>query len=89
MARICITHYQHLESYSKSKEISVANEIRIKNSVVLREQLLGRNHHEEQCNSIPKIIDRSKYAIHPECYKRFTLILSTHGNCSWKHKNIY
>ena len=51
MARICITHYQHLESYSKSKEISAANEIRIKNSVVLREKLLGRNHHEEQFDS--------------------------------------
>ena len=66
MARICKT-LQHLGSYSKIKEISTANEIRIKNSVVLREYLLGRNHHEEQCYLIPKIIDRFKHAIHPEC----------------------
>ena len=73
----CIIHYQGDYAYSNIKDISSVNEERIKEAKTVREQEVGENRHETQCNSIPETIDYIKHGIHPDpCYKKFTKILS-------------
>ena len=59
-AKTC--YYQHWDELRKAKAI--------------RERIKGKNYHEEQCNKILSTIDKSKYKLHMECYKKFTLINS-------------
>ena len=73
----CIVHYEGYDNYSMVKEISELNEHKIRQAKVTREQKGGPNHHEEQCLSVPEIIDPNMHGVHiTPCYKTFTLILS-------------
>ena len=76
----CIVHYDSKDGkYTKIKHISDTNKESIFAAKQLREQLGGANHHEKQCLSIPKDIDPDRHGIHmAPCYKKFTLILSSH-----------
>ena len=74
--RICIVHYEGKEYYSPVKEISTLNEAKIRSAKEERIRLGGENHHEEQCNMIPDIINESHGIHSTPCYKKFTLILS-------------
>ena len=76
----CIVHYDSKDGkYTKIKHISDVNKETIFAAKQLREQLGGANHHEKQCLSVPKDIDPDRHGIHREtCYKKFTLILSSH-----------
>ena len=60
------------------KEISKLNKHKIRQAKITRERKGGPNHHEEQCLSVPGIIDPNMHGVHiTPCYKKFTLILST------------
>ena len=76
----CIVHYDSKDGkYTKIKHISDTNKESIFAAKQLREQLGGANHHEKQCLSIPKDIDPDRHGMHmAPCYKKFTLILSSH-----------
>ena len=75
--RICIVHYAGYESYTKLKCISAVNESKIREANALRYQVGGENHHKQQCDLVPEVIDHFKHGIHLEpCYKKYTLIVS-------------
>ena len=40
------------------------------------ERIGGQNHHQQQCKSIPTLIDKEKHQLHRESYLRFTLVNS-------------
>lgn len=72
----CIVHYHGLSTYSTLKSVSEVNQQMISEAKRVREVIRGENHHETQCSSIPHTIDSKLHHLHPECYKRFALILS-------------
>ena len=77
MEKHCIVHYPDYDTYSQLKVITPNNEIRLREAKERRTQLLGENYHNEQCDTIPDVIDQEKHCIHSApCYKKFTLIIS-------------
>ena len=80
-ALTCIVHYAVNNSkILLTRNITNINFQRIKQAKSIRIERRGRNFHEEQCKLIPNEIDPEKHGIHLECYKRFTLIISSEKN---------
>ena len=74
----CTVHYKLNDAkYSEIIQISTRSINRIREAKVLREEKGGRNHHQEQCDSIPEEIDNNVHGVHLEpCYNKFTHIIS-------------
>ena len=74
----CLFHYKLNDAkYSEIIQIYTRSINRIREAKVLREEKGGRNHHQEQCDSIPEVIDNNVHGVHLEpCYKKFTHIIS-------------
>lgn len=79
----CLVHYRHLSKYSSLRSLTDETIAALTKAKSIRERVKGVNHHEEQSQGLPETLDKDKHKVHPECYKKFTLI-----NSNQKHANI-
>ena len=70
------------------KEINESNEEIVRVAKQVREQLVGTNFHQKQCKGIPDAIDRNHGIYMTPCYKKFTLILSSHSKETFTQKRL-
>ena len=73
----CIVHYNAQTKYSTERFLSEQTIKRLLEAKAVRERLGGENYenHFVQCNSVSNELNET-HQFHPECYKKFTLILS-------------
>ena len=72
----CVVRYTHLSKYSGLRSLTDDTIAAIMKAKAIQELVKGANHHEQQCQSLPVILDKDRFKVHPECYKKFTLINS-------------
>ena len=72
----CVLHYNHLSKYSGLRSLKDDTIAAIRKAKSIRELVKGANHHEQQCQGLPETLDKGRHKVHPECYKKFTLINS-------------
>ena len=74
----CIIHYELKDkTYSDIKEVSDVNWEKIKQAKEIRISKGGVNHHKQQCDLVPDVLDPELHGIHNRpCYGNFTMIIS-------------
>ncbi len=73
----CVIHYPHLKI--GNEEITALKEstyLTLINGRAARQALGGSYLHQDQCDSIPEILDTAKHGYHRQCYQKFTNAIS-------------
>ena len=63
----------HLKTTSKKNPLNQHKLQILNQNKEARDQLARVNAHEQQDKSLPPSFDSSKYGVHTECYKKFTM----------------
>ena len=72
----CVVHCTHLSKFSGLRSLTDDTIAAMMKAKAIRELVKGANHHEQQCQSFPEILDKDRLRVHTACYKKFTLINS-------------
>ena len=70
----CAVHYTRLSKYSGLRSLTDNTIAAVMKAKAMGELVRGASHHEQQYHSLPEILDEDRLKVHPECYKKFTLI---------------
>ena len=73
----CVVHYRHLNVTARIVPLDKNKFETLQKAKTARKILGGENEHLEQCVAVPEIFDPCSHGAHIECYKKFTLALST------------
>ena len=71
-----VVHCTHLSKFSGLRSLTDDTIAAMMNAKAIRELEKRANHHEQQCQSFPEILDKDRLKVHTACYKKFTLINS-------------
>ena len=71
-----LVRYTHLSKYTGLTSLRNDTITAMMEAKAIRELVIS-NHHEQQCESPPETLDKGRLKVHPECYKKFTLIIAT------------
>ena len=74
---VCVVHYPHIEVSSRIVPLDQHKLETLITAKEARTNLGGDNAHPEQCASVPLNLLPEKQGAHVECYKKFTLAIST------------
>ena len=73
----CVVHYRHLNVTARVVPLDERKFETLQKAKTARKILGGDNEHFEQCVAVPENFDPYSQGAHTECYKKFTLALST------------